>query len=68
VLESRQGRPWLEGALLPEAGPERIETGWWDGGEVERDYWVARGPRGGRLWIFRERVGARRWFLHGLFG
>jgi hypothetical protein len=28
---------------------------------------VATDPHGTRLWIFREREGAKRWFLHGIF-
>jgi protein ImuB len=60
--------PRYEGALEIEQGPERIESGWWDGGDVRRDYYVARNPAGVRLWIFRERRAAGRWFLHGVFG
>jgi protein ImuB len=45
------------------AGPERIESGWWDGDDVVRDYFIAaRGPA--LAWIYRAREG---WFLHGLF-
>lgn len=50
------------------AGPERIETGWWDGQEVQRDYFVAKDPRGATVWVFRERSGKRQWYLHGIFG
>ena len=50
------------------AGPERIETGWWDGDDIARDYYVAADAEGARQWIFRERGGSRRWFLHGYFG
>jgi len=46
------------------AGPERIESGWWDGDEASRDYFIARLPDGPLGWIYRE-SGA--WFLHGLF-
>ena len=60
--------PRYEGALEIEEGPERIESGWWDGGDVRRDYYVARNPAGVRLWIFRERRAAGGWFLHGVFG
>ena len=66
-LAVRAGRPRHGGALTLESGPERIESGWWDGGEVRRDYYVARSERGARLWVFRER-GTRAWFLHGVFG
>ena len=67
-LPRRQGRPCYRGALTLESGPERIETGWWDGRDVARDYYVATNPRGMRLWIFRQRRGRRPWFLHGIFG
>lgn len=61
------GRPVFPDALDFEAGPERIETGWWDGKDIRRDYYVARNRRGSRLWVFQDRR-AGRWFLHGLFG
>lgn len=50
------------------AGPERIESGWWDGHDVRRDYYVALARNGTRLWVFRERPPGRDWFLHGVFG
>ncbi len=46
------------------AGPERIESGWWDGDDARRDYFVARLPNGALAWIYRE---AGEWYLHGLF-
>jgi protein ImuB len=48
--------------------PERIETGWWDGADIARDYYTAIDLHGVRLWIFRERASPHRWFLHGVFG
>ena len=51
-------------------GPERIESGWWDGGDVRRDYYVAESPRGELCWIYRDHrygVDDGEWFLHGLF-
>ena len=67
ALGVRDGQPRQRGPLVLESGPERIESGWWDGGEVRRDYYVARTARGARLWVFRERD-TRDWFLHGVFG
>ncbi len=55
-----------EGTLV--TGPERIETGWWDGHDVRRDYYVALSRAGVRLWLFRERPPGHGWFLHGVFG
>jgi len=60
--------PRYEGPLEIEQGPERIESGWWDGCDVQRDYYVARTQSGARLWIFRERRAPGGWFLHGVFG
>jgi protein ImuB len=52
-----------------EDGPECIESGWWDGHDVARDYYVARDRRGARLWIFRNRreTDPAGWFVHGWF-
>ncbi len=67
LLHERSGAPFFHGQLACERGPERIETGWWDGQDVRRDYYVAHSPRGMRLWIFKDcRSGS--WYLHGLFG
>jgi protein ImuB len=49
------------------AGPERIESGWWDGRDCRRDYFVVRDPRGSLLWAFHEYKPKRGWFLHGIF-
>jgi protein ImuB len=67
-LNERDGLPRRRGALQLLGGPERIETAWWDGGDIARDYYVARDLHGVRLWIFRERAAPHRWFLHGVFG
>lgn len=59
-------RPHHEGPLELLAGPERIESGWWDGGDVARDYFIARMQNEALVWIYRERGGGG-WYLHGLF-
>lgn len=66
-LKTRQDRPWLKGRLHLLAGPERIESGWWDGEDITRDYFVAANPQGSCFWIFREHGDMPRWFLHGIF-
>ena len=55
------------GALTLLAGPERIESGWWDGADARRDYFVAIDGQGAWLWIFRDSGSQGGWFLHGLF-
>ena len=47
-------------------GPERIETAWWRGPIVRRDYYVVETETGGRFWLFR-RLKDGVWFLHGVF-
>src|SRR6185503_1767050 len=59
-----QPRKLDEGEFTPLAGPERIESGWWDGDEASRDYFIAHLPDGALGWIYREEDA---WFLHGLF-
>jgi protein ImuB len=66
-LAAQRGRPRHHGPLALLSGPERIESGWWDEADVERDYYVARDPHGALLWIYRA-CASRRWFLHGFFG
>lgn len=65
VLTTRNDQPCLDGVLQILRGPERIESGWWDGG-LARDYYVANNSHGARLWIFRERKSGA-WYWHGLF-
>jgi len=67
-LDSQRGRPRHGGELKLLAGPERIESGWWDGADVQRDYYIASNTHGARFWIYRECNASRRWFLHGIFG
>lgn len=69
-LVERGQRPWWRGPLTLLAGPERIETGWWDGGLVQRDYFIAEGEATGWVWIFRTRTADddAGWFLQGMFG
>jgi protein ImuB len=63
-----QPKPLSEKNFELLAGPERIETGWWDGDEASRDYFVARLPDGALGWVYREAdLGSVHWFLHGLF-
>ncbi|MGA2776527.1 MAG: DNA polymerase Y family protein [Steroidobacteraceae bacterium] len=64
-LLSRQEALQPNGWIL-EQGPERIESGWWDGKGVARDYYCARQARGAKLWIFQERH-TKCWYLHGVF-
>ena len=68
LLAERGGLPRRRGPLRLLGEPERIETGWWDGGEIARDYYTAVDIHGVRLWIFRERASPHRWFVHGVFG
>ncbi|MEI7684267.1 MAG: DNA polymerase Y family protein [Planctomycetota bacterium] len=47
-------------------GPQRIETGWWRGHDVHRDYYRVETSLGERFWLFRDQLRGA-WFLHGIF-
>lgn len=63
------GRIRFEGeehCVLGSWGPERIETGWWRGRPIARDYYRVETAAGRRLWLF-HRLDTGRWFVHGAF-
>lgn len=77
-LAERDAMPCWQGRVLQlVSGPERIETGWWDGASVARDYFIARAKDGCLVWVYRSRlpatsgvlgqVGEPTWHLQGLF-
>ena len=68
VLKVSGKLPVHDGPLELKSGPERIETGWWDGVDIRRDYYVARSRRGQSLWIFEDIRQGGQWYLHGAFG
>jgi protein ImuB len=48
------------------AGPERIESGWWDG-DVRRDYYLVETAAGQRAWAFCPAGEREGFMLHGWF-
>jgi protein ImuB len=66
---------WLLPRILPLrgpaprilAGPERIESGWWDGADARRDYYVVQTREGQRAWAFLAAGASDGWMLHGWF-
>jgi len=71
ALLTRQHKPFYQSPLTLLAGPDRIETGWWDDALALRDYFIAENDRHVLLWIFRLRPDGQGpeegWFLHGFF-
>jgi protein ImuB len=67
-LASKKGLPLYGACLQLVRGPERIDTGWWDGETVQRDYFIAQHPNGAKLWIYRNANNNADWFLQGVFG
>jgi protein ImuB len=61
-----QPLPCHDGRLNLKSGPERIESGWWDGGDVARDYYLAEDRNGAQLWVYCDRASGE-WFVHGVF-
>jgi protein ImuB len=49
------------------AGPERLETGWWDGAEACRDYYVVETSLGQHAWAFCPPGEQGGWMLQGWF-
>lgn len=76
VSPPRQRRPlWLlrrPQPMRPEpaavlAGPERIESGWWDGDDTRRDYYIVRTAQGQHAWAYLPPGTLDGWMLHGWF-
>jgi SAM-dependent methyltransferase len=65
---SPQRFEWRDRHYLVERswGPERIETGWWRGDDIRRDYFIVEATTGERFWLFRNLIDGS-WFLHGAF-
>jgi len=66
--------PLRDHALRVLAGPERIETGWWDGGDIRRDYYVVETSLGQHAWAYcpagdlvANDGGPGHFMLHGWF-
>ncbi len=47
-------------------GPERVESGWWQGANQRRDYYRIETDRGAWLWVYCD-LKQKAWFLHGIF-
>jgi protein ImuB len=76
LIEATKTRPfWLlrRPLVLREApahilaGPERIESGWWDEHDQRRDYYIVETRHGQRAWAFVETGTLTHWTLHGWF-
>ncbi len=75
ALAEREAQPLLHGRPLQLlSGPERIETGWWEGQAATRDYYIAQAEGGALVWVWHERLpsadasAGAQWFLQGRFG
>ncbi|MDH5633977.1 MAG: DNA polymerase Y family protein [Gammaproteobacteria bacterium] len=66
-LTTHDGVPQFHGRLLLSAA-ERIESGWWDGNDVARDYHVGCNHDGECYWLYRDLRSDNQWYLHGIFG
>jgi protein ImuB len=47
-------------------GPEKIESGWWRGHALRRDYYRLELSSGLRFWVYRT-LPKGEWFLQGSF-
>lgn len=75
ALSPVQRPGWLlhEPTLLAEQGlqillgPERIESGWWDGADIRRDYYLVRTRSGQQGWAYRTVGDSAGLWLQGWF-
>lgn len=65
-LHSENQQPLYKGELRLQSVPQRIESGWWDNGDIARDYFLAINKEGERLWVYHD-LRSKEWFLHGRF-
>jgi len=63
----REPESLAESTVRVLAGPERIESGWWDGGDVRRDYFLVETRSGQRGWAYRQVGDDSGLLLHGWF-
>lgn len=50
------------------ANAERLESGWWSGEDMRREYYQGISSFGQRYWLFRDlKARQEQWYLHGLF-
>lgn len=66
-LTAKNGRVEFEGSLKIISERERLVSGWWDGGEVARDYFIAKNDDHRLFWIFKDLKNDKKWYLHGIF-
>jgi protein ImuB len=52
--------------IVQSIGPERIESSWWSGPTLRRNYFRVALDSGTWWWIYQD-LGTKQWFLHGLF-
>ena len=59
----------LQLSVMPQivSGPERIEGGWWDSGDVQRNYYVMHLSNGSSLWVYQDLGERGGWYLHGFW-
>lgn len=50
------------------SGPERIESGWWDGEDARRDYYVLELTDGRTAWAYQAIADGPGWSVQGWFG
>jgi protein ImuB len=63
----RRPMPISDASVRILAGPERIESGWWDEHDKRRDYYVIETHLGQRAWAFVPVAESTGWTLHGWF-
>ena len=63
----RKAIPLRSSSLQILAGPERIESGWWDGDDQRHDYYIVQTRVGQRAWAYVAPGEIGNWMLQGWF-
>jgi protein ImuB len=57
----------IQSSVVPASSSfERIEGGWWEGSDIQRDYYIIESADGSALWAFKD-LNDSCWYLHGFW-
>lgn len=64
-LKTVKKKPYWQGELTLQIGPQRIQSHWWQQ-QVDRDYYIAKNSIGTRCWVYQD-LNQQCWYLQGIY-